>query len=432
MTDSIRSALAYLTYNGIYNFTNGIGTQSQLLLSGLEHLKDELYTEFGTLDIHIACPMPDQLTWGFDKAFLHRQHERIKALGGSLYFVPYKKHQAQELWHLKSWLSLSKMVTPWLQTLYTQYDRCLTVCVDQPWLLTPSFLQHGRRVKQQQPILLVLYNTAFIRNPNAPNRDEITWEQRGLSQSEQWQHVSIADICPSFTQHLKAHFHFPPAALAPFTSSIMSMDEDFKRLPPSEVQSVLEHYQVPLNIPIVLAFGRAAPIKGFDLLIPALQPLRQQCHLVLISVPYLNDHAEQRHYDHLLDHHQVPATHIRQFNRELAKALCQWPGTKAVVTPSRQETFSNIPLEVALWAQHQGPVVVAADVGGFVDLIEDNKTGFLFKTESRQSLQQTLQRVFRLSPDIHASIRQNLYQRVTRQHDFQRTLPATLHWFWGT
>ena len=40
MTDSIRSAIVYLTYNGIYNFTNGIGTQSQLLLSGLEHLKD--------------------------------------------------------------------------------------------------------------------------------------------------------------------------------------------------------------------------------------------------------------------------------------------------------------------------------------------------------------------------------------------------------
>jgi hypothetical protein len=98
MTDSIRSAIAYLTYNGIYNFTNGIGTQSQLLLRGLEHLKEELYTEFGPLDFHAACPMPDQQTWGFDKAFLHRQHERTKALGGSLHFVPCKEQQAQELW----------------------------------------------------------------------------------------------------------------------------------------------------------------------------------------------------------------------------------------------------------------------------------------------------------------------------------------------
>ena len=30
-------AIFYLTYNGIYNLTNGIGTQTQLLLRGLEH-----------------------------------------------------------------------------------------------------------------------------------------------------------------------------------------------------------------------------------------------------------------------------------------------------------------------------------------------------------------------------------------------------------
>ena len=34
----MRKALFYLTYNGIYNFTNGIGTQTQLLLRGLERL----------------------------------------------------------------------------------------------------------------------------------------------------------------------------------------------------------------------------------------------------------------------------------------------------------------------------------------------------------------------------------------------------------
>ena len=28
------NAIFYLTYNGIYNFTNGIGTQTQLLLRG--------------------------------------------------------------------------------------------------------------------------------------------------------------------------------------------------------------------------------------------------------------------------------------------------------------------------------------------------------------------------------------------------------------
>ena len=62
-------AIIYLTYNGLYNFTNGIGTQTQLLLRGLEVLQDTLTQQSGPLHLHIVCPQPDTATWGFDAAF---------------------------------------------------------------------------------------------------------------------------------------------------------------------------------------------------------------------------------------------------------------------------------------------------------------------------------------------------------------------------
>jgi glycosyltransferase involved in cell wall biosynthesis len=179
-----------------------------------------------------------------------------------------------------------------------------------------------------------------------------------------------------------------------------------------------------------VAFGRATPLKGFETLIAALSAVRERCHFVLISVPYINDDY-QNTYDHLLAVHRISATHVKTFTRELPKALCQWPRTRMVVVPSRQETFSNIPLEVALWARRQGPVVVASHVGGFVDQIEAGVTGFFINPTSSEAIAQTVQHVLNLSEAQRASIRRQAYEKVRRLYDFTQNFPATLHWFWG-
>jgi glycosyltransferase involved in cell wall biosynthesis len=198
------------------------------------------------------------------------------------------------------------------------------------------------------------------------------------------------------------------------------------------VRTTLQAYGVPLDADLILAFGRAAPLKGFEQLIPALAPLRERIHFVLISVPSLEDDPQQRAYDELLRHHRMRANHIKQFSRDLPRALCQWPRTKIVVIPSRHETFSNIPLEVALWAREKGPVVVASAAGGFVDQIEPGITGFFIDISSREDITQTLRQVLDLSPESHVAIRQRAYQRVVRLYDFKQNFPVTLEWFWNS
>jgi glycosyltransferase involved in cell wall biosynthesis len=196
------------------------------------------------------------------------------------------------------------------------------------------------------------------------------------------------------------------------------------------VRTTLQTYGIPLDADLVLAFGRAAPIKGFERLIPALAPLRDRVHFVLISVPYINEDSQQRLYDQLLQQHAIRATHIKVFTRDLPRALCQWARTKIVVVPSRHETFSNIPLEVALWAREKGPVVVASTAGGFVDQIEPGITGFLVDILSCQRVTQTLHQALSLSPEAHATIRHRAHQRVVQKYDFIHNFPATLGWFW--
>jgi glycosyltransferase involved in cell wall biosynthesis len=428
----MRNAIFYLTYNGLYNFTNGIGTQTQLLISGLEAMQDALRRQYGRLDLHVVCPTPDRHTWGYDQRFFRQQQHRLARLGGQVHCIPYKQAPTQDLWDLRSWKALCQNVAPLLRTHTATYDRSLIICVDQPWLHTAQALRMGQGPvwPRQVDLLLVPYSTAFIRHGEAPDPAELAWEQTGLTASQPGSPVALADICPSFTAHLKAHFELSTAQFAPYTSSILVHDPIFAVEDERVVRTTLQAYGIPLDVDVALAFGRAAPIKGFERLIPALAPLRDRLHFVLISVPYIHDDSQQQLYDHMLERHGVRATHIKAFSRDLPRALCQWSRTKMVLVPSRHETFSNIPLEVALWARQRGPVVVTSTTGGFVDQIEPGLTGFFIDVASTQRITQTLRQVLELSPEAHASMRQQAYQRVVHHFDFARNFPSTLQWFW--
>jgi len=423
-------AIFYLTYNGIYNFTNGIGTQTQLLLRGLERLQPALEGAYGPLQLHVVCPRPDEATWGYDPQFLQTQQQRLEALGGQLHFISYKSRPEDDLWDVARWHTLCAEAAQLLLRQCMLYEHCLVIPIDQPWLQTPLYMARlAPDIFQRVQVLLVLYSTAFIRNATAPDAEEMRWELDGLALACSAANVAIADLCPSFTAHLQDFYPLQEATFAPYTSSILVQDAASALLAEQQVRATLQHYGVPCDRDLVVAFGRATPLKGFETLIAALSAVRERCHLVLISVPYINDDYQDT-YDHLLAAHRISATHVKAFTRDLPRALCQWPRTRMVVVPSRQETFSNIPLEVALWARQQGPIVVASRVGGFVDQIEDGVTGFFIDPLACETMGQTLQQILNLSEEQQASIRRRAYEKVVRLYDFEQNFPATLHWFW--
>jgi glycosyltransferase involved in cell wall biosynthesis len=426
----MRNAIFYLTYNGLYNFTNGIGTQTQLLIGGLEVLRETLVRRYGPIDVHVVCPSPDAHTWGYDQAFFQNQQERLTLLGGRVHLIPYQREPAQDLWEIRSWKALCQNVALLLRAQTAAYERSLIICVDQPWLQTPYALGTSQSLPRQVDMLLVLYSTAFIRGGETPDAAEVAWEQKALDASRPGSRVALADICPSSTAHLRTHFRLSAGQFAPYTSSILVDDPVFVLQDDTVVRATLQACGIPLDADLVLAFGRAAPLKGFERLIPALAPLRDRLHFVLISVPYINDDSQQRVYDQLLQQHALRATHIKAFTRDLPRALCQWARTKIVVVPSRHETFSNIPLEVALWAREKGPVIVASTTGGFVDQIEPGITGFLDDFSSSQHVTQTLHQVLSLSAEAQATIRHRAHQQVLQKYDFMNNFPATLRWFW--
>ena len=57
MISSKKRALFYLTFNGVYNNNNGIGTQTKLLLDGTTKYYKELTSQFGDFSVNIVSPI---------------------------------------------------------------------------------------------------------------------------------------------------------------------------------------------------------------------------------------------------------------------------------------------------------------------------------------------------------------------------------------
>lgn len=167
-------------------------------------------------------------------------------------------------------------------------------------------------------------------------------------------------------------------------------------MPVDVARRAAAQWEVPLDRPVVVTIGRTDPCKGIDLLIHALGPLREALHVVIIAVPFDGDDPLVADYARRIRSERLRATLVTGYTRELPRALCGLPETRAVVCPSRGETLANVPFEVALWAWHAGPVVVAPRRDGFVEQIDNEVNGLLYAPQRPGALTAAVQRALDL------------------------------------
>lgn len=122
--------------------------------------------------------------------------------------------------------------------------------------------------------------------------------------------------------------------------------------------------KVPADIPIILHFGRVVPYKGIELLIDAIKiiQLRQPVHLIVAGGgdAYFNFEGIKS-YEFL----------NYSINNELVVELIK--NCTLVVCPYRSASQSGIPMTVFPFNKP----IIASNIGGFKEIIENNLTGLL-------------------------------------------------------
>jgi glycosyltransferase involved in cell wall biosynthesis len=425
----MRQAIFYLTYNGITNNTNGIGTQAQTFIGGMLEHRDFFIQRFGAFDVHLLTQVPYVDEWGYSGAIRKSSERAAAALGGRVIYCPYDA-RGQEFWSPEGWETVSRSATTAILEMCHQYDRILVIANDIPFLNVPLFLEQAKAVAGGYACairsIIALYGSSYIHLKGDVNFARLEWERLGLSTPHLYPDVELGMFGLFMHEHFLTMYAADPERVAPYASSLLLESPDFAPQSQQEIVTILEQYGIPLDRKIVFGFGRAVDVKGFDILIRGMAGVKDRAHLVLSVVSAEPNAPILAEYRRLIDENGISATLLEGFTRSLPKALCQWGNTTAVVCPSRGEPLSNVPFEVALWARKSGPVAVCSAREGYLEQIQDGVNGFLFD----QDLGSVLARVLDLSESETATMRQNAYQKVIRERDFKINFSETLSHVW--
>jgi len=420
----------YLTFNGVVNNTNGIGTQTKLLLDGFDFFYDKLKEIHGDISLNIITPNYPENYEGYSNEHVNFSKEKINKLGGNIFFCKDSK-TVTDFWMPEYWNDLSREACEIIKREMAKYDDILVICVDMPFLQIPI---HFENLYGSSDIkwLLSPYGSSYVHDKNEISKKRLAWEFVGISALRLNKNVHLGTVCDFMSNHWVEYYGAPKDRFAPYESSLFLQSKDFEKLSNEEIEDVLVQYKIPKDKDIVFCFGRGVWIKGFDMVLNALQFTKKDFHLVMISVPTQSEVNEYGTYQEMLKKTTYSYTIIPEFSRILPKALCQWRNTKVVVCPSRGEPFSNIPLETAIWAKDNGPIVLASNIDGFLEQIQSGFNGYLFQIESPSDLAKNIDRIFSLRPSVLKKIRHNAYKKVMKERDFFANIQDTLDYFWAS
>lgn len=424
----IKNGIFFLTYDGYYNFTSGIGTQTKTFLKGIDAYHEKYADVYGDFEINLIVPEYDNSVYGYNEKDIEFANIIISRFGGKVYTCDSSlDKEGSDFWTVANWDKISTSASSIILKESKKYNKVIVITVDPPFLHVPKHLAINNKESLGIKSVILMYTSTYIHDEKIL-KDRLVWEQEGLLSAKDNCNIKIGDVCNYMREHLIKNYNINPESFVPYHSSLFLEDTDFYQMTQENILSVLIKNNIPLDKNIVFSFGRTSWVKGFDTLLESFALINCNTHLVLLVTPFVEGGVEE--YETIIRDKNISCTLITEFTRELPIALSQYGKCKIVVCPSRREPFSNIPLEVGLWTKNNGAVVLASDIGGFPQQIIDNKNGFLFKVDNPDDLAQKILDILKLSDNELSNVRKEAYKKVINERDFYKNFGELLHSLW--
>lgn len=425
----MKNGIFYLTYNGYYNYSTGIGTQTKLFLDGIDSYYEKFKSIYGDFEINLVVPRYDHTVDGYNKSHVTYADNIINKYGGEVFMCDSAMEKGEDgFWTVSNWERLTPSASSIIYNKSKNYKKSLVLAVDPPYLHVPRHIELSNEKKDWDvQSVIFLYTSSYIHNKQNISFKRLGWEYQGLASARLHKDIYIGNVCNYMTNHFIEYYGVDKKSFVPYSSSLLFEDEVYKELTQSEISSTLDRYHIPKDKDIVFSFGRDSWIKGFDTLVDSLVNIKKDIHLVLVAVPFETNTSE---YEPIIQKSGLSYTLIREFTRDLPPTLCQHNYCRVVVCPSRGEPFSNIPLEVALWSKNRGPVVLASNIDGFLEQIVDGMNGFLFNVGDSKKLANKINRILKIPEKELDVIRKNAYEKVINERSFETNFELLLKHLW--
>ncbi len=424
----MKNGIFFLTFDGYYNFTSGIGTQTKTFLRGIEFHYEKYAEKYGDFEINLIVPTFDNTVYGFDQEHIDYANTIINKFGGSIYTcASVLDKDGADFWTVTNWEKMSTSAAEIILKESKKYKKCIVITIDPPFLHTPRYIYEQSKTEVSIQCVIMLYTSSYIHDQKL-SYERLGWEYSGLASVREYKKIKIGNVCEYMHDHLLKFYAAEPSSFVPYPSSLTLEDIDFTKLDQPKILKILNKYQIPLDKDIIFSFGRSAWVKGFDILLKSLSHIKNRLYLVLVVTQFEDSRISE--YQKLIQEGGIECTLITEFTRELPKTLCQYERCKIVVCPSRNEPFSNIPLEVGLWAKDKGPVILASNIGGFMEQINDGENGFKFNINDQEDLTKKIELILGISEDRLRSIRLDAYNKVKKERDFFKNFDSLLGSMW--
>lgn len=393
----MRRAFVVALHDGFYSAATGAGLSNRSLLTAVaQHLPPD--TDLVILPVHLDPASPE---------YDHRAHEL--ALEG-LRRVPHRVIPVDNgtggqtrFGDLAAFQHLAKDSARVIDALMQTYDSGALLAIDRPFVGLGSHLADAA----SWAVVYLPRSTALHHHDDAHTE----WERQGLAG---WLHggAHVGAISTHMRELLKQH-GVPGHRIIDVPDGLTEAPIPISAAPPLPPHA---------EIGFLLAFGRAAPYKGFDDLLEAISLLHARNipvpHLLLAAVTDL-DVVTPYQQQLAMRCAQLPVTLWTRFDASLP-GLLGHPALRAVIVPSRVEPFGRIPLEA--FSVGGGPVV-ATTAGGLVDTVVDGVTGYTAPPGQPAALADAIHRALVASPGITARMKETS-RRTADSRNYQDTIAA--------
>lgn len=160
-------------------------------------------------------------------------------------------------------------------------------------------------------------------------------------------------------------------------------------MPPVEVAK--ERLGIPPHTKVLLFFGQIKEVKGLDILLNAMPSVLQhhpEAVLLIAGKPWKTDFAEYQAKIDELGIHDACFAHIRYIPDE--DVPLYYGASDLVVLPYRRIYQSG----VVLMAMSYGKAVLVSDIPGMLEVVQDQETGFVFRSGDVDDLMKRICAIF--------------------------------------
>lgn len=184
-----------------------------------------------------------------------------------------------------------------------------------------------------------------------------------------------------------------------------------------EKEGFLKSHRLPTDKKFIIMAGRLHHIKGFDVVIPLLNKLPDNYHIIIAG-----EGDEKQALDDLIAQHNL--THRVHLVGWVDSISEFYSASDIFVIPSRHEPLGNVVLEG--WA-HKLPVISSRSEGPVV-LITDNENGLLVDIDDEDGFLTALQKVIS-SPELAHRISKNGFNTLQEKFSKQAVIEQNINFY---